>query len=107
MRFSRVITSAIGRVTLVSNRRTRFVRMPWHQQHVIKRERRGEARLDGQERGRLSFQFHSIWPSNHLVIWSMDWPIEQSMADNQMTKFTVHAAAPWHFLNFFPLPHGH
>ena len=28
MRFSRVITSAIGRLMLVSNRRSRFVRMP-------------------------------------------------------------------------------
>ena len=69
-------------------------RMLRHEQHVIERERRGDRRVRLFGAGEWgSLQIHGV-------------PLNAQKADNRRPLFS-HAACPWHFLYFFPLPHGH
>ena len=76
-------------------------RMPRHQQHVVERQRRREADGDLVGVEDVGSRFHSSYLQKRptdvgLIAWR---PARRGRIAS------VHA--PWHFLYFFPLPHGH
>src|SRR6185295_2084588 len=64
-----------------------------HEQHVVERQCRGQA-----ERG-VGEQWGSGRRQIHGLLLMRKRPTDVGLSS--------HAAAPWHFLYFFPLPHGH
>ena len=69
--------------------------MPRHQQDVVEGQRRGQADGD-RSASRCPFVFHSA-PQKHKGAVS---------AAQSVSATATHAAAPWHFLYFLPLPQG-